>query len=104
MSRRASAFCITHTSASEHLAHLAPFAVWTAFPSADYYGASVALGVSPFRRSRVPHVADVQVALGALFVSLRSLETTPLPQACPDAMRSYVWCSNHGCLPAVAVL
>jgi hypothetical protein len=54
MSRSALAFCITHTSASEHLTHLAPFAVWTAFPPSDYYGASVALGVSPVRQSRVP--------------------------------------------------
>src|SRR5215831_9742394 len=99
MSRSASAFCLTPTSASEHLIHLPPFAMWTAFPSSDYYGASVALGLSPFRRSRVPCVVDVQVAVGALFVSLRSLETIPLPRACPGACRSYVWCSNHGYYP-----
>jgi hypothetical protein len=31
-------------------------------------------------------------------VSLRSLKTIPWPQACPDAMRSYVGCSHHGCV------
>src|SRR6266849_2681879 len=82
MSRSASAFCITHTSASEHLTRLPPFALGTVFPSSDYYGGSVALRLSPVRRSRVPCVADNQVAVGALFVSLRSLETIPLPQAC----------------------
>ena len=54
--------------------HLPPFALWPALPAADYYGGSVALGVAPFRRSRVPHAADVQDGLGALFVSLRLLE------------------------------
>src|SRR3954447_8035703 len=33
--------------------HLRPFAMWTAFPSADYYGHSVALGLAAGRRSRV---------------------------------------------------
>src|SRR5438477_43699 len=32
MSSSALAFCITHTSATEHLTYLALFAVWTAFP------------------------------------------------------------------------
>jgi hypothetical protein len=82
MSRIASALCITHTSASEHLTHLAPFAVWTALPPSDYYGASVTLGVSPFRQSRVPSVVDVQAAVGAPFMPLRSLQTIPLPRAC----------------------
>ena len=40
------------------------------------------MGLSPCRESRVPCVVDVQVALGALFVSLRSLETTLFPGAC----------------------
>src|SRR6266849_1010468 len=86
MSRSASAFCITHTSASEHLTRLPPFALGTVFPSSDYYGGSVALRLSPVRRSRVPCVADDQVAVGALFVFLRSLETIPLPQACRRRM------------------
>src|SRR5260370_16700687 len=83
MSRSASVFCITHTSASEHLTRLPPFALWTAFPSADYYGGSVALRLAPVRRSRVPCIADDQVAVGALFVSLRSLPTIPFPQPSP---------------------
>ena len=31
-----------------------PFAMWLAFPTSDYYGGSVALGLSSCRRSRVP--------------------------------------------------
>jgi hypothetical protein len=33
--------------------HLPPFAMWSAFPTSDYYGGSVAMGVSPLRRSRI---------------------------------------------------
>ena len=73
MFRLVSARRITRTFTSEHPTYLAPFAMYQAFPGADYYGASVALGVSPFRRSRIPYVVDVQVAVGALFVSLWSL-------------------------------
>ena len=51
-----------------------------AFPGSDYYGASVALGVAPFRPSRVPLVADVQDGLGASFVSLRPLEAALFPR------------------------
>ena len=90
---------ITRTFTSEHPTYLAPFAVWLAFPTADYYGASVALGVSPFRRSRIPYVVDVQVAVGALFVSLWSLETTPLLRAFPRRMPFSSGGSNHGCFP-----
>jgi hypothetical protein len=39
--------------------HLPPFAMWTAFPSSDYYGGSVAIGLSPRRRSRIPCALDV---------------------------------------------
>jgi hypothetical protein len=73
MVRIVSARRITRTFTSDRPTCLAPFAMWLAFPTSDYYGASVALGVSPFRRSRLPYVVDVQVAVGALFVSLRSL-------------------------------
>jgi len=99
MFRLVSARRITRTFTSEHPTYLAPFAMYQAFPGADYYGASVAVGVSPVRRSRIPCIVDVQVAVGALFVPLRSLETTPLLRGCPDASRSYVWWSNHGCRP-----
>src|SRR3954464_5282225 len=84
MSRSASAFCITHTSAPGHLTYLAPFAVCQAFPGPDHYGASVALGVAPFRQSRVPLVADVQDGLGASFVSFRPLQAVLSPRCvCP---------------------
>jgi len=39
--------------------NLPPFAVWPAFPTADYYGGSVAMRVAPFRPSRVPPTVDV---------------------------------------------
>src|SRR5215212_9603825 len=91
MSSSALAFCITHTSASEHLMHLAPFAVWTAFPSADYYGASVAVGLSPRRQSRVPFMVDVQDGLGALFAPLKGLEAPGSPGACPRRVVESSW-------------
>src|SRR5262245_28535108 len=76
MSRSMSVFCITHAFISGHLTHLAPFAVWTAFPPSDYYGASVPMRLSPFSESRVSCAVDVQAGLGAHFVSLGSLSTT----------------------------
>jgi hypothetical protein len=80
-----SALGITPTFTATLPAHLAPFALWTAFPSADYYGASVALRLSPGRQSRVPSTVDVQVGLGALFVSLfRPLQTAQLPRSAWD--------------------
>jgi len=33
--------------------HLTHFAIWPAFPALDYYWVSVAMGLAPFRRSRV---------------------------------------------------
>jgi hypothetical protein len=55
----------------------------TAFPPADYYGGSVALGLAPRRRSRVPYVWDVdRVASGAQSVSLRSPYRDPVPSEC----------------------
>ena len=75
-----SAFGITPTFTATPPTHLAPFALWTAFPSADYYGASVPVRLAPRRASRVPSTVDVQDGLGALFVSLfRPLETAQLP-------------------------
>jgi hypothetical protein len=48
-------------------AHLVPFALWPAFPSApvgryphDYYGTSVAVGLAPRRPSRLPSAIDVR--------------------------------------------
>lgn len=55
-----------------HPVHLTPFAMYRAFPGSDYYGVSVAIGLSPRRRSYVPHALDVQDGLGAPYVSLRS--------------------------------
>ena len=43
-----SAFCIVHTSLLYSVEnHLSSFAMWTAFPSSDYYEGSVTIGVSP---------------------------------------------------------
>jgi hypothetical protein len=38
---------------------LSPFALWWAFPTADYYEDSVALGLASCRPSRVPVVLNV---------------------------------------------
>jgi hypothetical protein len=51
---------ITRALAYLHPFHLPPFAMWLAFPTADYYGGSVAMGLSPVRRSRVSCMNDVQ--------------------------------------------
>jgi hypothetical protein len=37
--------------------------MWPAFPAADYYGGSVAMGLAAVRRSRVPAVFDVRARL-----------------------------------------
>src|SRR5689334_20541909 len=51
--------------------HLPPFAKWTAFPSSDYYGGSVALGLAPGRRSHIPRVSQMfERDVGAPSVSL----------------------------------
>ena len=51
--------CITHPVPFQMSFPLSPFALWTAFPSADYYGDSVALGLASGRRSHVPLVLNV---------------------------------------------
>src|ERR1043166_8488801 len=87
MFRMMSALRITRTFMILHPVHLAPFAWWTAFPSSDYYGASVALGVAPGRRSRVPCVVDVQDGVGAPFVPLWSpMRPSPLGACGGDEM------------------
>jgi hypothetical protein len=74
-----SALRLSRTFTVTFPARLAPFALWTAFPPSDYYGARVALGVAPCRRSRVPHAFDEQDGLGALFASLFRPLTRPSP-------------------------
>ena len=54
-----SAFRISRTWTSWSSDHLSPFAMWTALPSSDYYGDSVAVGLASRRRSRVPLVLNV---------------------------------------------
>ena len=49
----------THLHVPSIPTHLPPFAMWAAFPSSDYYGGSVTIGLSTRRRSRVPCVLDV---------------------------------------------
>jgi hypothetical protein len=56
--------------------HLAPFALWAAFPpssagrdSGDYCGASVALGLAPDRRSHVRRCRTWQRDLGVPLIS-----------------------------------
>jgi hypothetical protein len=60
--RTVSALCITHTFQFGLSSRLFPFAMWQAFPASDYYGNSVALGVAPCRRSRVPSALNVASA------------------------------------------
>jgi hypothetical protein len=77
-----SAVGIAPTSTATPSIRLAPFALWTAFPPADCYGASVAVGVAPGRPSRVPCAVDVQGGFGAPFVPLTPLQAGLLPGAC----------------------
>src|SRR5579883_2990562 len=86
MSSSASAVCITHTSAFQTSRLTWPTspghrALWTAFPSSDYYWASVAVGLSPGRQSRVFDVVDVQVGSGASFMSLTVATGDLAPQS-----------------------
>src|SRR5689334_3088891 len=53
--------------------HLRPFAMWTAFPSADYYGRSVALGLAACRRSRVRSDRTSERDIGPSFNPLNGL-------------------------------
>src|SRR5436309_3358897 len=52
MSSVVSASRMSRTSTSCHQVHLSPFAMCPAFPDADYYGDSVAMGFAPDRRFR----------------------------------------------------
>src|SRR3954449_4464283 len=72
-----SAFRMSRTSTDRSSSHLPPFAMWPAFPTSDYYGGSVALGLSPRRQSRVPGARDDRMVVGALFVPLGSLDFDP---------------------------
>jgi hypothetical protein len=54
-----SAFRISRTLTSGSSDHLSPFAMWRAFPTSDYYGDSVTLGLAPVRPSHVPLVLNV---------------------------------------------
>ena len=53
--------------------HLRPFAMRTAFPSSDYYGRSVTLGLAAFRRSRVPASRTSERDVGPSFVPFNGL-------------------------------
>ena len=63
--------------------------VWTAFPSSDYYGSSVTLGLSPLRQSRTSLKPYVSHALGGLFVPLWEF-VTPCP-ILGDAFSPHSW-------------
>jgi hypothetical protein len=60
--------------------HLAPFALWTAFPpalagrdSGDYYEASVAMRLAPVRRSHVPPGRTFKHDVGVPLISFNAL-------------------------------
>src|SRR3954447_13671063 len=80
MFRMDSALRIPRTSSfPEHPRHLSPFAVWTAFPSADYYGDSVTLGLAPRGRSRILAPETSERDVGASSVPLSGVIPHRLP-------------------------
>ena len=58
---------------TRHPESLPPFARWPAFPAADYYEGSVAVGLAPCRRSHVLGHQLLQRNVGASFGPLRNL-------------------------------
>src|SRR4029453_6647889 len=61
MSSVVSASRMSRTSTGCHQVHLSPLAMCPAFPDADYYGDSVALGLPPGRGFRVFRSSCVRV-------------------------------------------
>ena len=53
-----SAFRISRTLTSGSSDHLSPFAMWRAFPTSDYYGDSVTLGLA--HREAIPRSVGVE--------------------------------------------
>jgi hypothetical protein len=77
--------------------HLWPFAMWTAFPFADYYGHSVALGLAAGRRSRVRSNRTSERDTGPSFDPLNDLvgrhldrEAAGSSKFCVDYLDVYV--------------
>ena len=67
---------------------------WTAFPSSDYYGGSVTLGLSPLRQSR----ASLSLYVVAWFsVAFSSRYETSLFPVLPLEVRvpTFLWVSRH---------
>jgi hypothetical protein len=83
-SKTVSASRITRTSTFWLSGHLSPFAMWTALPSADYYGDSVTMGLAPVRPSRVPFgVERIECDLGVPFI--------PFNEVVPHRLASRRW-------------
>ena len=59
--------------------YLPPFAMWPAFPTSDYYGGSVAIGLSPLRQSRISCMLDVQDGSRCPFRVLEIAGSNPAP-------------------------
>jgi hypothetical protein len=76
--RMSSAVLIPSASVFSSSGCLPPFAMWAAFPPSDYYEGSVALGLAPRRRSRVPLSRYVQRGLGSPLIRWRSSFPRPL--------------------------
>jgi hypothetical protein len=86
------------------LLHLAPLALRTAFPSSlagrdsgDYYGASVAMGLAPDRRSHVRHCRTWQRDVGVPLISLHALtghRSWPQSVACHEDGTSVTWAES----------
>src|SRR4051812_5673750 len=74
IARHVSALRISRTSrVLAILRHLPSFAMWPAFPTADYYEGSVAVGLAARRRSHVLESELHQRDVGAPFGPLGSL-------------------------------
>src|SRR5437763_5520571 len=80
---------------------LPPFAMWAAFPPADYYGGSVAVGLAPRRRSRASSVR---------YVRARFRQPTHLvlgliaPRSDPRSCRGYEDGPRHGPAPPIVAV
>src|SRR5262249_30276254 len=57
-------------------------ALWSAFPTSDYYGDSVSLGLAPGRTSRVPRPFDVQDGCRCPVRVLEMADATHSPSEC----------------------
>src|SRR5207244_42497 len=107
MPKIVSALRISRTSRLESSSDLSPFAVYRAFPGADYYGDSVAIGFAPRRQSHALPCCTFERRLGALFVPW--LGSSPITlthgsSGCPEFRRPKGSAPSSNALPAGLLL